>query len=238
MDREDIKIKEILKKLRTESFMASKSPSNINQQGCPDLAELSALMDGLLSSEEAESIKAHLADCPVCQELMKIALEIREEPPSLIPAKILDKAKSLFKPGLFQRLNNFWEQIRRRATRVPGLSELRPALSLRGIALMKTQLETSRYFQVFGDYQAEVEVVEVEENKWQVSLLVKEKRGQKPARGIRISIRNYFRELESLMLDQGRVVFEPVPPGEYQLEFRKQGKILAGLLIRMKGERK
>jgi len=226
MDREERKIKELMSPVKS---IAGK---------CPDLSELSALVDGTLEPEAEEKIREHLANCANCLEMMRINLELEEEVPGSVPERLAVRAKSLFRPNFIRQAINVFGGILKGRAETLEPSSLRPAFAFRGAIPAKAALGLSGYFQEFGPYRAEIEVEQTSENKWQVLVWGEDKASKKPARGIRVSINNKERELESLILEKGRAVFELLPAGEYQVEFWKQGKKLAGIIIRMKGEGK
>ncbi len=223
MDREERKIKELLSRMEP-----GKGP-------CPELDELTALLEGGLNPGEEEKVREHLSSCVNCRELARIGLELEDEVLGPASEKALLRAKTLFEPGLAQRAGRFLAGL------VSGpreAVELKPAFSFRGNVAAKAAQGLAGYFQEFGSYRAEIEVEQIGEDQWQVLVWVFDRESKKPARGIRVSLRNRERELESLMVERGRAVFEPLPAGPYRMEFQKQGKVLAGILIRMKGEGK
>jgi len=226
MDREERKMKEILSGIK------------LRQQGCPELEELNALIEGTLSDSEAERIREHLANCSDCLEKVRIEFLLEEEDLIPVPLKALEQAKSLFHPGVFRGAVNFIWNLFRAGEESRKLLPFKPAFAFRGAHPAKASQGLSGYLQEFGNYRAEVEVEQVNGQQWQVFVWVEQKDNRKPARGIRVSLMSQERELESLMLDRGRAVFEPVPAGEYRLSFQKLGKSIGGLIIRMKEEEK
>ncbi len=224
MDRDERKIKGLLS---SEKSILEK---------CPDLSELASLIDCSLPPESEDKVREHLSNCSTCQELVRLSLELGEEVPGSVPERALAKAVSVFCPTTGQRALQFLKSIFKGRTASPESLALSPAFVFRGAIPARAALGLSGYFQEFGPYRAEIETEQVGEGNWQVRVWVEEKGRKKFARGIRVSINNKDRELESLILDKGGAVFELVPTGAYQVEFWKQGKRLAGIIIRLKGE--
>ena len=44
-------------------------------EGCPDLELLAAYVDRKLAPYETRTVEGHLADCAVCRQLIRLALE-------------------------------------------------------------------------------------------------------------------------------------------------------------------
>ena len=214
--------------------------SEIKEQGqvCPDFVELAEFLDGGLDTAEEEKIRSHLANCSSCLEKVRIGLRLEDEVTGSADEAILNLAKSLFKPTLIQRFKSLLKYIIKDRFLTKGQISTEPAFAFRGISPARVSLGLNRYFQEFGPYKAEVEVEEIEKGKWQIGVFVEERDGNKPVKGIRVSISDYGQILESLILEDGKAVFEPVFQGRYQIGFHSRGCFLGGLSINLKGDEK
>jgi len=206
-------------------------------QACPGLEELGGLLDGNLEKEQRERIIAHLAECARCRELVMLAEEIEEEREPLALNKELEWAKTLFKPSFFQRIWAGIQKILRREGGGDFIPRLSLALAVRGKSVSLSSPVTS-YIKTLGRYQVEIEVERVNQNRYQVIVFVYDNETRRLVSGIRAGLANKRGELESLVVEQGKAVFEPVESGEYLVKFSEKGAFLGGILIRLKGEGK
>ena len=206
-------------------------------QPCPDLEELGGVIDGNLEKEQRERIIAHLADCAKCRELVMLAGEIEEEGEPLALNKELEWAKALFKPSFFQRIWALLQRILGRGQDEDFIPQLSLALAVRGKSALLSKPVAS-YKKDLGDYQAELEVEQINQNRYQVIVFVYDNEDRRLVSGIRASLSNKRGELESLVVEQGRAVFESVEEGEYLVRFSEKGVFLGGVLIKLKGEGK
>ena len=62
---------------------------------CPAELELAGYVDGRLSPEQAQSVSAHLAECPDCRQAVEEVRELLAADPVLPPAEIIAQAKAL-----------------------------------------------------------------------------------------------------------------------------------------------
>jgi hypothetical protein len=73
-----------------------------NDQGgkdpCPIDETFAAFMDGLLSTEEAESIREHILRCTDCHLAYTTWMELAKQEDPTLPAHLLESARSLHKP--------------------------------------------------------------------------------------------------------------------------------------------
>jgi len=223
MDSFDRKIKSILKaQSRTEL-------------SCPDEMELAGFLEGNLDSEREAEIRSHLGQCSKCLELVSISLELEDETLIRAPEKGLARAKAVFKPSLSRRVSNlvsefFPQKVDKKS------AKLIPLFAIRGSA-RAARYEAQEYVKEIGPYTAEV-TVQKADDKYQVLVRLYDRTTRKTVSGIRASIVDRDKELESLVIEKGRAVFEPVPAGEHLLSFSQRGVFLGGIWIRMKGEEK
>jgi len=234
MDILEKKVKELLSRPGSE------------KQACPSELELAGLLQGTLSPEEEAGAKGHLTQCPQCLEAVRIGLELEEEMAGPVPKRALTKARSVFKPSMGKRMGLLASSL----FRTGHAPRVAPSFAVRGTELA-TRRAWSGYVQELGIFRCEVEVEKVYDDKFQLVVWIYERLSKKTVSGLRVScysakqrfaakheLRDQSRELESLVLEKGRAIFEPVPAGEYLLKISQKRELLGGLIIRMKGEGK
>ena len=218
MDSFERKIKNLLK-------LAGKKPT------CPSEFELASLLDGVLSPDDELKVATHLARCEKCRELVGMIIEMEEEVAGRLPEKAANFAKSIFKPTTTQRVRaSLSKIINPQVGKSPALS---PALAVRGAGKVMVEGAPSHQSE-FGPYRAEVEVERMARGQFQVLVSVMDAQSGKSAKGLRASLCNQSRELESLVFGEGRAIFENVSAGEYLVRMSKNGDNLAGIAISIK----
>jgi hypothetical protein len=203
------------------------------KEACPDALELCALIEGTLKPEDELRIKTHLTQCADCFELVRINLDFEENGSSAVPLSALEKARNIFSPTLFQRARQFFTGAGNRGDS-PGLA---PAFAVRGSELAHST-GLSSHVKDLGPYRAEVEVEKNLDDNYQIRVWVYDRSTKKTVSGMRASLRDQKQDLESLVIEKGRALFEPVPEGEYLLKISHQAMFLGGMVIRLKGEGK
>ena len=203
------------------------------KEACPDALDLCALIEGTLAPEDELRVKSHLCQCADCFELVRINLDLEENEIGAVPLSALEKARSIFSPTLFQRARQFFAGAGNREY-AGGLA---PAFAVRGSELAHST-GLSSHVKDLGPYRAEVEVEKNLDDSYQIRVWVYDRSTKKTVSGMRASLRDQDRELESLVIEKGRALFEPVPDGEYLLKISHQAMFLGGIVISLKGEGK
>jgi len=209
------------------------SHSGAAKEACPDALELCALIQGTLPPEDELRIKSHLTQCADCFELVRINLDLEENGAIAVPLSALEKAKSIFSPTLFQRARQFFAGMGDQGY-AAGLA---PAFAVRGAEIAHST-GLSSHVKDLGPYRAEVEVEKNLDDSYQIRVWVYDRSTKKTVSGMRASLKDQNHELESLVIEKGRALFEPVPEGDYLLKISHQAMFLGGIVISLKGEGK
>jgi hypothetical protein len=90
----------------------------------------------------------------------------------------------------------------------------------------------------FPPYLAEIDVEKVNASSGEITLRLSEKGAAGPLKGVRVSLFDRDRELESSLLEGGETVFENVKFGEYRIEISKVGEPVGRVTLEMKGDGK
>jgi len=203
------------------------------KEACPDALALCALIQGTLAQEDELRVKSHLTQCSDCFELVRISLDLEENGSSAVPLSALEKARSIFSPTIFQRARQFFAGTGDQEY-AAGLA---PAFAVRGAEFARST-GLSSYVKELGPYRAEVEVEKNLDDSYQIRVWVYDRSTRKTVSGMRASLKDRDHEMESLVIEKGRALFEPVPEGEYLLKISHQAMFLGGIVISLKGEGK
>jgi len=211
---------------------------------CPDELALGALTEGTLGAKDRETVLAHVAGCSKCLELLRMGLELEGRIPVRPPENVLGRAKATFTHTWLGRIRALTSALLGAGggpALKRGVPSLSPAFALRGMAPPESGARVSdacEYVKDLGDCEAELAVEQVYEGKCQLLIRVYDKATGKTASRVRVSLTDGANDLESLVTEKGRAVFEPVAGGEYYVVFSRQGTCIGATRIRMKGEQK
>ena len=195
---------------------------------CPSEETLAAFVDGELSGSDEVAAREHLLDCSACLDAARIISRLPEdEVEGPAPAKLLRRVLRLdpAKEGLLDVVVKFGQevaQVIRNTGEAVSYTRAIPQLVRSGRQVVSETLVT--FSKVFPPYAAEVEVEKVKSDRSEITVRVRQMEGGRPARGMRVSMFEAGRELESYLSDEeGQVVFENVRFGKYRLNLIQTG---------------
>jgi len=197
---------------------------------CPSLETLGSFLEGGLSPEREAETRRHLSRCAFCRERVEIFLASEDFSSQRISPRLLSKAKSVFKPSWGRRF-------------LTRLRELFSGPSLAGESLFFQPVRSSAgdergkvfsYQERIYPFQIRTEVICLESGRFQLWVEAYNPQAGEPPDGVRVNLKEGEKELESLVLEQGRAVFEPVSRGNYLLEFWERRDFLGGIEILIK----
>jgi len=206
----------------------------------PDEETFACFLEGCLSEEENERLKAHLAVCDNCAQVCALSLNAEAAELKEVPGELLDKARAILSLKdklssleIFLRLKeNILEIIKANGDILFG-QELVPAALLRSrdIKDFKDEVIILKDFQ---DIRVEVKI----ENKGgkYFNLLLQAKHRQAPymLKDLRVTLIKDDLELESYLSDTGAVNFEHVLLGKYTVELYSVHNKIASVLLDIK----
>jgi len=200
---------------------------------CPDFETLVGFLEKKLSPKLEAEVRRHLCSCSSCQELVKLYLESEDIFLGRVSRRIINRAKTVFKPNWFQRVLSGMRE------RFSGTSWTGEVLSFQPVrsSFSSNQGKVFSYQERIYPYQIRTEVVHLENELFQIWVEAYNPQLCQRSSGLRVNLKEGEKELESLVLEQGRAVFEPVPKGNYLLEFWENRDFLGGIEILIK-ERK
>jgi len=214
---------------------------------CPSEEALAAFLEGGLAESEAAAMREHLLECASCLEAARIVSRLSEDEAAeaeRVPLRMLRRVMRLdpAKEGLLDHASSvvikFGQevaQVIRSTGEAVTYTKAIPGMLRSGQQALSETLVT--FAKVFPPYHAEVEVEKVKPDRSEITVRVKELEGGRPARGVRVSMFDAGRELESYLADdEGQVVFENVRFGKYRLNIVYTGKEIGKISLNMKGE--
>ena len=205
--------------------------------GHPDEETLSCFLEGRLGQKEAAGIKEHLVSCHDCAEaaalgIRSAGLELKDLPAGLIETvrgKLLRPDTAPFLEIVLRLKDRFFEIVNTTGDILLG-QELLPApvLRSRSIKGLKDEIVILKDFE---EIRLEIKVQSKGANFFDLSIIAKDKKTQKPLKDLRITLIKEDLELESYLSTLGSVSFEHVVLGKYRLDISNPKESLASVLV-------
>lgn len=215
----------------------------------PDEEELASFVDNNLSEEAAAKIKEHIILCNDCAEAVLIHSKlifnprdnnISELTESAVPDELRERLKVLIQDKAIPLIlevtarlkDKFIELIDTTGDILIG-QEFVPAavMRARNISDFKNDIEI---FKVFKDVRVEIKIENRPENKFSLTVAVKDKITHSPVNGLRVTLFRNEVELESYLSRLGKAIFENITVGRYSIEITSQDASLASILLEVK----
>lgn len=232
---------------RGEKQRMEKDHDRNSRQGCLSDEQISHYLDSILPDAERDRVQEHLFDCPFCLQLVidvvkSEALEkqeisrARERMESAHPAKtVLGEIKEAVMKPLKISLAWVGGHLRLKETDamfMPFWNELRPVLVRGGSP--KKALSLPPFSKAFEDYKVRIRVMEEEEGKCAIQCEIVSLTETKERPRIKVELMKSDRMLRSFLLENDSVLFQGIPPGEYIINIRDEGRLIGNVSIRIK----
>ncbi|MBP7836204.1 MAG: zf-HC2 domain-containing protein [Candidatus Omnitrophica bacterium] len=206
----------------------------------PGEEALACFLDGYLSEEENERLKAHLAVCDDCAEACALSLNAEAAELKEVPGELLDKARAVLslrdKPlalEIFLRLKENILEIAKVNGDILLGQELVPAALLRSRDIKDFKDEVI-IFKDFQDIRVEVKIENKGGKYFNVLLQAKHRFAPHVLKDLRVTLVQGDLELESYLSETGAVSFEHVSLGKYRLEITSLENRLASVILDVK----
>ena len=209
-------------------------------QAHPDEEALACFLEGRLSEDENERIRAHLVSCDSCAEAVALNLEIKPAEMKEVPLELMGRVKGLFdsqsetapleialrlKEKLLEILNTTGDILVGREL-VPA-----PVLRTRSIKNFKDEVTILKDFK---DIRVEVRIENKGAGAFNLIVTAKQKLDLKIIKDLRVTLLKDDLELESYLTGSGSVTFEHVLLGRYKVEISTLENKLASVLLDIK----
>ena len=222
---------------------ASRQSASRPRGECLDEEVLAAFAEDCVSPEVYDAALAHAARCRDCADVLFIVRAILEEPEAeaavrvplklLIMAKKLDPAAESVMEVVIRFAKGAAEVLRMSAGVVEGLVPVPEALRGEGQVVSDTLVTFQKRF---PPYLAEVEVERVKANRGELTVRLLDQETGGYAEGVRVSLFEKDREVESEVVHEGTAVFENLKFGQYRVEITMVGEPIGRITVEMKGE--
>ncbi|GEM_PF-1177307 len=228
-----------------KGFLATHNGQKRAQGACPDAETVAAFFEGKLDEGLERQTREHFLSCDRCLELaVTLAPQFEEteiESSIRVPLNSYNRVMRLdpARGSPWEVVVNFARGVAKALKAGAGISVASPspAEAFRGGQRVISE-NLVAFHKEFPPYLAEIEVEKIRGDQGEVTVSVSEKETGKPAKGLRVSLFDPDRELESYALEQGQAVFEKVRFGKYSLNLTREGNEIGRISLNMKGEGK
>lgn len=203
----------------------------------PDEESMICFLEGRLSSVDEANIKAHLLECDRCTEVVAIQAKLKIAPMQEVPEGLIKNAKSLVLRKEDLSILEIILKLKERALEIINTNgdvlvgrEFMPAPVLRSHKIKDFKDEVTILKDFLG-LRVEIKIEQKRNEEVNVIVLAREKETQKVIKDLRITLVKGDLELESYLVDSGRVVFEHVLLGKYTIEIATRNERLASVLV-------
>jgi len=206
----------------------------------PDEETIACLLEGKLSEQEAQVLKAHLISCQDCATALAVHLSIKAPGQIQPPADLIRKIKEIEKQPDYSGILEIILKLKEKALEILNTTgdvlvgqELVPAPVLRSRKLKDFKDEVN-ILKDFKDIRVEVKIENKYGKSFNVAVLVKNKETARILKDLRITLFKEDLELESYVSEVGAVTFENVILGKYAIVISNLEDKLATLLLDIK----
>jgi len=206
----------------------------------PDEETLVCFLEGRLSKEENDRIKAHLVSCDNCAEAAVLNLGMETAEIKDVPAELLGRVKDLLdsqsRPSVLEIVLRFKGKLLEILNTTGDIllgQELIPAPVLRSRSIKDFKDEVTILKDIQG-VRVEVKIENKGAGIFNLMVMVKQKQTQKIIKDLRVALLKDDLELESYLTDTGSVTFEHVLLGKYKVEISTLEDKLASILLDIK----
>jgi len=210
------------------------------QQAHPDEEDLACFLEGRLSKEETNRIRAHLVTCDNCIEAVALNLKLKPTEIKEVPAELLSQVKNSLdaqsKPSALEIVLRFKERLLELLSTTGDIlvgQELIPAPILRSRSIKDFKDEVT-ILKDFRDVRVEAKIENKGAGAFNLIILVKQKQTQEIIKDLRVTLLKDDLELESYLTTLGCVTFEHVLLGKYRVEISTLENKLASILLDIK----
>jgi hypothetical protein len=206
----------------------------------PDEQDCACFFEGKLSAEETVSFKEHLLHCDACAEAISTQIRLNELKESEIPGEIIENSKKMVADYLGVDLLEILLKFAGKAIEIINTTgdllvgqELIPAPVLRSRSINEFRDEVT-ILKDFTDIRVEIKIENRNNNIFDVTISVKDKKTQIQIKDLRITLISKGLELESYSSETGKVIFEHIALGRYAIEITSSEEKLGTVIIDVK----
>jgi len=224
----EILFRERLGKLRRKGRLKLKGK-------CLNDQDIACIIDGQLSEKERVRYFDHVLSCMKCAQNLRdhlLVLNIIDKKGMLeTPEAIVQAAMELYSPevgvNVLEVVLDFKEKM---IELVRTTGEILRGTELIPIPVLRSHGEEANFsneIKIVKEFNNMMTEVGVEKNKphlCNVEIRLTEKKTKKKMHGLRVTLMKDDREIESSLIEEGKVIFREVKPGKYSLFIIKDDK--------------
>ncbi|MBI4698155.1 MAG: zf-HC2 domain-containing protein [Nitrospirae bacterium] len=227
MDEIENKIKHIWANMKSQS---AKTPGG----KCPDEAQLSYYLDGILSAYDKENMEKHLLQCNNCLSLVLLNEKVKANDAAFeVPSGWVERVKNLVskKQGIPQRLFDIVLKFTKdtieiiKSTENLFISYGAVPVPVRGGAgaVPANSITLSR---TFADIKSELEIEKAENDRFSIGISTSYTDSGAPEPNLRISLFNPEQEVASFVAESGEVCFNSLRLGQYTIKITRADRVI------------
>ncbi len=218
----------------------------MKQNPCPDEEYLMDFLENRLPAKQRSRMEDHLADCADCREQAAVCAHLLQEEfteskfpvPAALTHQAVEQVAALRAPRRrrpplpdlhrwLARTKALWEQVGFRGAAVH--------MAVRGTEAPAAEGRLRRRKQ-FGDLAVIIELEHQHDRSALIRVAMDE--GVQLSEPVRVALTREGRELVSMMLGDGPLVFEEIAPGIYTLLFVRRGTVAGEYTFELAGDQR
>lgn len=201
-----------------------------NTSNCPDTEIMTYYIEGILPTEEAQTINQHIGVCKNCKEIFDVQRSVaesqREKGLIAVPNYLTERARNLVDKqagiNVLDLIMEFTDKaigiVRTTGDILLG-EQLQPAYALRSKEIESVTTQT--IVKIFKDVRIEVEASRQKGDFNKFILRAKDIKTENPSDGLRITLVKDDLEIESYITESGKAIFEDIRPSKYLIRISR-----------------
>lgn len=203
----------------------------------PEEEEFVCFLKGQLTAKENERIKAHVVICERCSEVLAMQLRLKDIKEEDVSEDVLGRARRILGEGRAIDILDIVLKLKEKTLQLLNTTgdilvgqEFVPAPLLRSRSIKDFKDEVF-IIKDFKEIRVEIKIENRGTLGFNVTVVVKKKDTQDFFKDLRVTLISNEAELESYLLDSGRVAFEHVALGKYSIEISSITEKLATIIL-------
>ncbi len=235
------KFESILKKV----LNAVKKRKNSNTgKRCLTDEDLTVIVEGKTSEVERDKVFSHILSCQNCALLLKEHLlimgDLDKKGMLETPQELIQAAMDLVGPGIASNMLEVVLNLKEKVIElVKATGDVLIGPELIPVPVLRSQGKDDKFenkvkiVKAFDNVLIEVVVERKKPNICDIELRLTEKDLKRKAEGLRVTLMKDNKEIESSLIDEGKIIFREIKPDRYKISIMKEGKQLGAVDISM-----
>ncbi len=206
---------------------------------CPDDRTLAAYIEGTLPAKELAAVEHHLQGHRECRDIVAALQKDSKMRDSThgekVPEALIQKAIRLY-PGRRDVLDLVISAASDALNVVSAALDVSLKTPAPAMAMRTTQPRGAAMIVMTKEFEAitaKVAIEKVSRSLCTIAVMVADRATQTPMKDLRIELLSGGRELGSSLVEQGKVLFEEIKPGRYDIVIRNRGTLCGSITIKI-----